>query len=138
MLPITRRRPIAEINIVPFTDVCLVLLIIFMIAAPAMQFSWLDVELPTAAAPDHAPAKPVVIGVTQEGIARIGTDEFNVMQDADLLRLRETLARMISQTPDQPLLIHADKRCVYDAVVRVLNQINQAGGKQLLLGITRE
>jgi len=121
------RRPIAEINVVPYIDVMLVLLVIFMITAPLLT-QGVKVELVEAdARPIEEDAKrPLVVSVEADGTWSITYDDDRVQQvDSDEL-LRKGAA-IIMNNPGIPVLVKGDKQVAYDRVVQAMVVLQQAG-----------
>lgn len=123
----SRRKPMAEINVVPYIDVSLVLLIIFMITAPLLQ-TGVDVDLPQAEAKTVDPAQdpPVVVSINAEGqlFVDAGAQE-DVAVDTDELPGRVMAA--LQDKPNRPVLIRGDKSVDYGRVVTVMARLKQAG-----------
>jgi biopolymer transport protein TolR len=122
-----RRRPMAEINVVPYIDVTLVLLIIFMITAPMLQMG-VDVELPQAEARtiDASEQLPIIISINAGGalFLDIGNQGDTPVPDAELAsRVQETLAKK----PGLTVLIRGDRKVEYGRVVTVMAALKQAG-----------
>lgn len=110
-----------EINITPFIDVMLVLLIIFMVAAP---FSTVDipVELPVAVAnPPQRPAKPVFVTITEDLSLSVGEKE------TSHARLHIEIGIATLQKRDTRIYIRADKSVPYGEFIRVMNAIRADG-----------
>ena len=126
--PMRRRKLMGEINVVPYIDVMLVLLIIFMATAPLMT-QGIKVELPkTGAEPieDVADRPPVVISVDAEGnlYINVGDDEEEPASGADIVaRIRAVLSR----SPDTPVLVKADRAVAYGNVVGAMVLMQQGG-----------
>ena len=122
-----RHRPMAEINVTPFVDVMLVLLIVFMVAAPLLTVG-VPVDLPDAAArplPDDN--KPIEISVDQNGAIFLG--------DASV-RLNELVARLAAVTRnrvDARIYVRGDQSLPYGTVMQVVGTINAAGFKRVAL-----
>jgi len=124
-----RRKPMAEINVVPYIDVTLVLLIIFMITAPLIQ-SGVDVDLPQAdeqaVSQDDLPA-PIIITITQAGQYYIdlgnGEDDESVTA-RDLLLLTAAVRK---NKPETQVYIRGDKQVEYGKVVTVMAALKNAG-----------
>jgi len=118
----------AEINITPFTDVVLVLLIIFMIATPFIYQSSMKVQLPQASQSAET-SRDVIITINAEG------DVF--LEDAriDLNTLKDKLKVMTQNAPDVSVIINGDKNVRYDAVIQVMDVLTQAGVQNPGLGI---
>ena len=129
-----RRETMVEINITPFTDIVLVLLIIFMIATPILMQDSLKVNLPQAskAAQSDAP-KNIVVTIDERGDAFIDKVKFEM--PVHHKELTATLGNRISQNRASSVIVNADKNSKYDNVIRVIDIINQAGIKKVLLGI---
>jgi biopolymer transport protein TolR len=114
-------RPMAEINITPFVDVMLVLLIIFMVAAPLMV-TGVPIELPkTTAAKLGQSKKPMVVTLTADGQLQIRNDF--VTRDALVERLR---AIRLAEG-DAVVYVRADKKNPYGDVMDLLGQVGQSG-----------
>lgn len=122
-----RRRPMSEINVVPYIDVMLVLLIIFMITAPLLT-QGVNVDLPQA---DSAPLpteadEPVVVSVNLEGNFFIDVGEGkNEPLDAETLVARITA--VIKYKPKTPILVRGDRNVNYGRVVEAMVLIQAAG-----------
>jgi biopolymer transport protein TolR len=123
-----RRRPMAEINVVPYIDVTLVLLIIFMITTPMLQ-SGVEVDLPRAQAAmveqkDDTP--PLVISIQQGGNYFInsgnGEDEA-ISKEAIYPRVE----MILKNKPETQVLINADKNIDYGTVVTTMAVLKHAG-----------
>jgi biopolymer transport protein ExbD len=129
-----RRESMVEINITPFTDIVLVLLIIFMIATPILMQDSLRVNLPRASqAVQSDVPKNIVVTIDERGDAFFEKTKY-VMPD-HFNELTTSLGNRTRSNRMSSVIIKADKNCKYDNVVRVINIINQAGIKKVLLGI---
>jgi len=117
-----RARPMSEINVTPFVDVMLVLLIIFMVAAP-LQVVGVTVELPKTAAPSLPTEQedPLTVTLTAEGIAMVQTTE--VADDQIIERLRAIL----SERQSDRVFLRADGAIPYGRVVTIMGALNAAG-----------
>lgn len=114
-------KPVAEINITPMVDVMLVLLIIFMVAAPLMV-AGVPVELPkTSAARVGQSKKPMVVTLTADGRLQI-RDEF-VSRD----RLVPRLAEIKAAEGDAVVYVRGDKKTPYGEVMELLGLVGQGG-----------
>lgn len=126
-----RRRPIAEINVVPYIDVSLVLLIIFMVTAPMLQ-TGVDVDLPQAEARNLDPNEqlPIIISVKADG--SLFLDEGNQV-DAPVAEndLPNRVSRALNQKPGLSVLIRGDTKVDYGRVVAIMAALKQAGLKQV-------
>ncbi|WP_457092761.1 protein TolR [Microvirga sp. P5_D2] len=113
--------PLSEINVTPLVDVMLVLLIIFMVAAPLMTVG-VPVQLPKTAAPKVSqPKQPVVVTIDEQGQPFL--DKEPLTAEAMMPRLRE----LASADPTQVVLVRGDRAVPYGRIVEVMGQINAAG-----------
>jgi len=121
--------PLAQINVTPLVDVMLVLLIVFMVAAPLMA-TGMPVNLPKAATrPIENKRAPLVVSVDQEGKLYIDRDAVELDNLAIVLR-----QRMEGRGPDEPILVKGDKGVPYGRVMEVVGAIGASGvGKVSLL-----
>ncbi len=117
-----------EINITPFTDVVLVLLIIFMIATPFIYQSSMKVELPKASRSEET-SRDVIIHINAQG------DVFLDDSKIDLNSLKYKLRAMVRNKPEVSVIINGDKNVRYDSVIQVMDVLSQAGVKTPGLGI---
>ena len=122
-----RRRMLAEINVVPYIDVMLVLLVIFMVTAP-MLMQGVEVELPKAdAAPvEDQDAEPLIVSIDGQGqlFLNLGGNE---KQALELATVRQRMAAVLRRTPDKPVLVWGDQRVAYGDVVVVMTALQEAG-----------
>jgi biopolymer transport protein ExbD len=127
--PRARSGLIAGINITPFTDVVLVLLVIFMIATPLLIRSEIKVSLPkTAAADTAAPANTVI---TIDAAGTVYLDGARVA----LGQLAPALSATLAKRPGSPVIIMGDREVRYDLVVRVLEIARSRGVAKLSLAV---
>jgi biopolymer transport protein TolR len=122
-----RRAMLAQINVTPFVDVMLVLLIIFMITAPMME-KGVDVALPEVEnAPNLSAVKePLVITVTRKGKIMVGSN-----QVASAAKLTPVLLQILSERDDKTVYLEADKAVPYGQVVKVMAAVKRAGVTKL-------
>jgi biopolymer transport protein TolR len=114
-------RPMAEINITPFVDVMLVLLIIFMVAAPLMV-AGVPVELPTTNASRLSqPKKPMIVTLAPDGALYVRDEQ--VTRDTFVSRLMA----MRAQEGDTVVYVRADKKAPYGDVMEVLGRVGESG-----------
>ncbi|MBW2689759.1 MAG: protein TolR [Deltaproteobacteria bacterium] len=118
-----QRAVLAQINVTPFVDVMLVLLIIFMITAPMMERG-VDVALPEIEnAPNLSAVKdPLVITVTRKGEIMVGN---NRVENA--AKLTPVLQQVLSEREDKTVFLEADKKVPYGHVVKVMAAVKRAG-----------
>ena len=116
----------SEINVVPYIDVMLVLLIIFMVTAPMINKN-VDVNLPQANAKSmHDKKEPVIVVVDQDGklYLTLGTDK---RQPVDVATMQAKVGAFVKVNPEVSVLVAGDRDGKYDGVYQVLAQLQQAG-----------
>ena len=128
MVPTPHKRDsrlLSEINVTPFVDVMLVLLIIFMVAAPLVQHG-VDVDLPQATTKNiTAQEEQLTVTLTKDKKIYI-----NKMQ-VELPLLKERLIKIFKQRTENQLFFKADKTLPYGFVIRVMAEIKNAGIEKL-------
>lgn len=123
-----RRKPMAEINMVPFIDIMMVLLVAFMVSTP-MLTQTVKVDLPKTVM-DSAPAVSrndiVIISVQKDGhyFVDIGPNKDKAI---DLTTLIENVSKVVQVRPSIQVLIQGDTTVPYGTVVQVMGQLQQAG-----------
>jgi biopolymer transport protein TolR len=126
-----KRKPMAEINVVPYIDVMLVLLVIFMITAP-MLTQGVKVDLPQAkAAPiDVQDAMPIIISVDKDGSYFINDEN----QQNQAIGLQNLLVRIMAENKlakqnnkKKPILVRGDKQVAYGQVIALMATLKKAG-----------
>ena len=129
-----RRKLMGEINVVPYIDVMLVLLIIFMITAPLLT-QGVQVELPDADAKPIDPEllkdrEPLVLSVDRDGryYLNVGGDEDSPVSEAEIAR---RASAVIGRDAAMPVLVKADERGPYGSVVRAMVILQQAGATRI-------
>jgi biopolymer transport protein TolR len=119
------KRPLSEINVTPFVDVMLVLLVIFMVTAP-MMLQGVDVDLPeTTTQPLRVKDEPLVLTVKKDGKYFVGRKEIPAAV------LQEKLAAIFDGRDSKELFLRADREAPYGLVVKALAAAREAGAKQL-------
>jgi biopolymer transport protein TolR len=119
--------PLSEINVTPLVDVMLVLLIIFMVAAPLMTVG-VPVQLPKTAAPKVSqPKQPVVVTIDAQGQSFL--DKEPLAPETMMPRLRQ----LASVDPSQVVLVRGDKAVPYGRIIEIMGQINAAGFSKVSL-----
>lgn len=122
-----RRKPMSEINVVPYIDVMLVLLIIFMVTAPLLM-QGVQVELPQAAAePVLADdTEPLVVSIKADGALYLNLGAAQE-QALPLAVISEQIGKVLSRKPETPVLIWGDQRVPYGEVVTLMVALQGAG-----------
>ncbi|HWA91649.1 MAG TPA: protein TolR [Rhizomicrobium sp.] len=116
-----RSRPMADINVTPFVDVMLVLLIVFMVTAPLLS-AGVPVDLPQANAKPLALEKePVTVSIDAQGKI------FVKDQEVEMDNLVEQLTAAVNNDLDQRIYVRGDKTASYGAIMQVMGAINGAG-----------
>ncbi len=127
----TKLRLMSEINVVPYIDVMLVLLIIFMITAPLLT-QGISVDLPNAPAQpiDLQDNAPIVLSVDRDGnfYLNIADDEEAVIDEARVVELASAVLRRNAETP---VLVKADENVPYGRVVTGATLLTQAGATKI-------
>jgi biopolymer transport protein TolR len=122
-----RYRPMSEINVTPLVDVMLVLLVVFMVAAPLLTVG-VPVDLPqTQAPPINEPKEPLVITINGEG--RIYIQETEIPTDSLVPRLQA----ITGSNPDALLYVRGDRAINYGRVVEVMSLVSTAGFRKVSL-----
>ena len=125
-----RRKPMAEINVVPYIDVMLVLLVIFMVTAPLIT-AGIDVELPVADAEprptDQEP--PLVASIDRNGnyYLSIGDSRDQSLTEDELIALVQAQQE---QTPNLEIVVNGDKDVPYGRVIRLMVLLQQETGME--------
>ena len=122
----TRKRPMAEINVTPMVDVMLVLLIIFMVAAPLLTVG-VPIELPkTAAAPlPTEDEEPLTIALTADGLILVQNAEVG---RAELIPLLKAVSE---ERKSGKIFLRADGAIPYEGVMQVMGALNASGFRDI-------
>ena len=122
-----KRKPVSEINVVPYIDVMLVLLIIFMITAPLLQ-QGVEIDLPQASANPLPPEQrePMIISVSKAGDLYLNIGENNDKPIAEDL-LANRVAAVLKNHPQTPVLVRGDKAVDYGRVTEAMVLLQSAG-----------
>ena len=121
-----KRKLVAEINVVPYIDVTLVLLVVFMITAPLLM-QGVKVELPSA---DSAPLdtknnEPLIVSIKADGSYWVDVKGTNESQA--LAMIKERVAKVLRQKPKTPILVWGDGAVDYAVVVNLMSELQLAG-----------
>ncbi|MEM8552944.1 MAG: protein TolR [Pseudomonadota bacterium] len=128
----TRYQPISEINVTPFVDVMLVLLIIFMVSAPLLTVG-VPIDLPeTAAKPLEGDVDPLTISITADGAVFLQESEIDIDQ------LVARLEAVAAAGYEERILVRGDTSSQYGVIMRVMGRLNAAGFTRIGLVTTEE
>jgi biopolymer transport protein TolR len=124
------RKSMNQINVVPYIDVMLVLLVIFMVTAPLVNPG--EIELPSVGSKLVAPAQPMEVTLRTDGTLTLrdqqaGGGAFAVSRDELVARIRAKQAKL----PDQPVVIAADRAARYEDVLGVLDLLQRNGVRKV-------
>jgi biopolymer transport protein TolR len=115
-----------QINVVPYIDVMLVLLIIFMVTAPFINPS--QVELPSIGKSSQAPAAPLEVMIRTNGSLMLrDRGQSEAGETVSEAGLADAIARRQQKNADQPVVISADKSVRYESVMRVMDRLQKMG-----------
>ena len=122
-----KHRPLAEINVVPYIDVMLVLLIIFMVTAP-MLMQGVKVELPEASSDpvENQDSEPLIISIKSNGelFLNLGSGEDLALS---LATIKQRVSVVLRRSPKKPVLVWGDKSVAYGEVVTLMSALQAAG-----------
>ncbi|WP_413616593.1 protein TolR [Halomonas cupida] len=122
-----RSKPMGEINVVPFIDVMLVLLVIFMITAP-MLTQGVQVDLPQVTSEpieDIENKDPIIVSVDRDGqfFIALGGDETQVSLD----ELSDRVIILLERNPGTPVMVRGDRNVAYGQIVTLMSTLQVAG-----------
>ncbi|MBQ4491987.1 MAG: protein TolR [Deltaproteobacteria bacterium] len=122
-----RARAMSQINVTPFVDVMLVLLIIFMVTAPMLE-TGVEVNLPEVAdAPGLEETKePIVVTINRNGAIFVGKSQVNAPE-----KLTPVIREMLARNKERAVFLEADKDVAYGQVVPVLAALRKTGVTRL-------
>jgi biopolymer transport protein TolR len=122
-----KHRPVAEINVVPYIDVMLVLLIIFMVTAP-MLMQGVKVELPEASTDpvENQDSEPLIVSVKSDGqlYLNLGAGKDQALS---LATIKQRVSVVMRRSPKKPVLVWGDKAVAYGEVVTLMAALQEAG-----------
>ncbi|MFL0800608.1 MAG: protein TolR [Agarilytica sp.] len=126
-----KRKPLAEINVVPYIDVMLVLLVIFMVTAPLlMQGVKVDLPQTPSAALDKKDEEPVIVSVKDDGTYYINLGK-SQEQARPLSDIADTVSKVLRQKPSTTILVWGDTKVEYGVVVNVMTALQKAGASSV-------
>ena len=126
-----KRKLVAEINVVPYIDVTLVLMVIFMITAPLLM-QGVKVELPSAnSAPmDSTDQEPFIVSIKGDGTYWIDVKGINKTQS--LKTVKERVTKILRQKPQTPILVWGDTAVDYGSVVDLMSELHRHAVVEIL------
>lgn len=121
-----KNKLVAEINVVPYIDVMLVLLVVFMIAAPLL-IQGVEVELPTTnSSPlNLSDNETLIVSIKADGSYWIDERGSNVADSLENIKIR--VSKILRQSPSTPVLVWADGKVDYSFVVDLMSELQEAG-----------
>ncbi len=131
MTPRRPRRLMNQINVVPYIDVMLVLLIIFMVTAPLINPG--QIELPQVGQELKPPVSPLEISIKEKG-DKLSLRDLNGSEAAHAVSMEELVAAVKEKqdsNPEQPVVIAADKNVRYEEVIKVMDVLQQNQVKKI-------
>ena len=120
-----QRKLMNQINVVPYIDVMLVLLVIFMVTAPMIQTG--SVDLPTVDDVPQPPAEAIYVLVREDGSLALQENSSASPEDMSSSALQRALRDILQNNPEQSVVVAADKSVTYEKVMDTLNGLRQAG-----------
>lgn len=122
-----RRRLVAEINVVPYIDVMLVLLVVFMITAPLLM-QGVEVELPQAPSQpmEESDEQPILVSIKADGTLYIDLLD-NPEEPRDIEEITEVISKVLAEKPDTSILVWGDRNVSYGEVVSLMTRLQNAG-----------
>jgi biopolymer transport protein TolR len=126
-----KHRLSSDINVVPYIDVMLVLLVIFMVTAPLLS-QGIKVELPKADAKplDAQKEEPLIVSIKPDGSLYLNLGE-NQKQSRPLADIQDTVRKVVASKPSTSVLVWGDHSVSYGKVVRLMTQLEKAGVDQV-------
>jgi biopolymer transport protein TolR len=133
-----KHAPMAEINVTPFVDVMLVLLIIFMVTAPLLT-AGVPLDLPQAQgkAIDAQNKEPIILSINKEGQIFLGQEEKSPLKLDEIGPQLQAIAKNRNDL-DPPIFLRGDKLAVYGVAAQVMARIHAAGFKKIQLVLEGE
>lgn len=124
------KKVVSDINITPFTDVVLVLLIIFMITTPMLSQHEIKIDLPQAAeASERREDKVIEILVDKDGLIYLNKDQIHSKY------FEKAIQEEVKKYPKRPVVIKGDKNVKYDLIINVMDKAKKAGVAKFGLAI---
>lgn len=124
----SKNRPVAEINVVPYIDVMMVLLVIFIATAPVvMQGVTVDLPQAESKAMSEDQRIPVICTVDAYGQYFVDLADEGDVKVLDLDDLTRRVNDYLSRKPDTPVVVQGDAKASYNSVIQLMNALKQAG-----------
>jgi biopolymer transport protein TolR len=121
----------SEINVVPYIDVMLVLLVIFMVTAPLLM-QGVKVDLPEAETDpvENQDPEPLIVSINSKGelFLNLGADEQQVLS---LATIKQRVSVVLRRNPDKPVMVWGDRNVPYGEVVVLMGALQDAGAPQV-------
>lgn len=125
----SKRRLASEINVVPYIDVMLVLLIIFMVTAPLMT-SGVEVELPETSNTESSGQtddEPVVVTVDKNGLMYMDVGAKHYDEPLEQEEIIDIASKVVESNPDKSFYVRADKDVAFGPILQAMDMLKQAG-----------
>lgn len=132
-MPAARRRPMSEINVVPYIDVMLVLLVIFMAAAPMLaQGIQLDLPKEPSEPLERSEQDPLIVSIQRDGsmYLNVGSGDEEAVSISQT-ELQDRAMRVLRARPDVPVFVRGDTELPYGTIVNVMTILQQAGAESV-------
>lgn len=128
-----KKKLMTDINITPFTDVVLVLLIIFIIATPLIYQGKIKINLPeTKSTKTEEKPMRMTVQVSEQGSVYIDDIEYSLPGDTD--KIKTKILNTVGNSEDSAVVINGDKNCKYSTIISIIDAIKETGIKKILLG----
>ena len=127
-----RRRPMSEINVVPYIDVMLVLLVIFMVTAPMMVKTTMDLKLPSAENTDEIKKDTFSVTILKSGNVML----LGKLISADDLKLE--VKKAVQKNPTVQVLMEADKMATHGMVIELIDVVKAAGATNFAFQVEKK
>lgn len=124
-----RSTVISEINITPFTDIVLVLLIIFMITAPMLMQPGIEVNLPRTQVFDSEDTSNIEVLISKNGYVYAQGKQIHNSNLTDVMRI------LISSRPNKTVIIKGDREVQYDYIIQFIDKAKKAGATKFALAV---
>lgn len=123
----SKRKPMAEINVVPYIDVMLVLLVVFMVTAPLLM-QGVKVDLPQAPSTpmENKDEEPLIVSVKTDGSYFLNLGQ-NQEAAKPLDEITDTVGKILRQKPQTPVLVWGDANVKYGVIVSLMSELQTAG-----------